>query len=73
MFVLFNVVDYANDELHFCLFYPEKKSRIYSRKYTMVLQVLEEYFHKQYPGKYKKPEREELQAKTKNSESGTGD
>lgn len=39
----------------------------------MVLQVLEEYFHKQYPGKYKKPEREELQAKTKNSESGTGD
>jgi penicillin-binding protein 2 len=39
----------------------------------MVLQVLEEYFHKQYPGKYKKPEREESQTKTKNSEPGTGD
>jgi penicillin-binding protein 2 len=39
----------------------------------MVLQVLEEYFHKQYPGKYKKPEREESQAKTNNSEPGTGD
>jgi len=25
VFVLFNVVDYANDELHFCLFYPEKE------------------------------------------------
>jgi|GEM_PF-5959356 len=39
----------------------------------MVLQVLEEYFHKQYPGKYKKPERDESQAKTKNSEPETGD
>ncbi|BAY46746.1 peptidoglycan glycosyltransferase [Scytonema sp. HK-05] len=39
----------------------------------MVLQVLEEYFHKQYPGKYKKPEPEESQAKTKNSGTRTGD
>ncbi|MGH8000276.1 MAG: penicillin-binding protein 2, partial [Brasilonema sp.] len=39
----------------------------------MVLQVLEEYFQKKYPGKYKKTESEESKAKTQNSRRRAGD
>ncbi|MBW4630364.1 MAG: penicillin-binding protein 2 [Iphinoe sp. HA4291-MV1] len=39
----------------------------------MVLQVLEEYFQKKYPGKYKKSESEESKAKTQNSGRRSGD
>ncbi|NMG10649.1 penicillin-binding protein 2 [Brasilonema sp. UFV-L1] len=38
----------------------------------IVLQVLEEYFQKKYPGKYKKTESKELKAKTQNSRRRTG-
>ncbi|ARV60073.1 penicillin-binding protein 2 [Nostocales cyanobacterium HT-58-2] len=39
----------------------------------MVLQVLEEYFHKKYPGKYKILESENSKAITQNSQGRTGD
>jgi penicillin-binding protein 2 len=39
----------------------------------IVLQVLEEYFQKKHPGKYKKTEPEESKAKTQNSRRRSGD